>query len=303
MDRLLDLVALRGGHIGKVFWGLGAVLVAYYWYLLTTSGGAPVDARWYWEANPGNLYPHPELLERNGYNYSPAFEVVIGWGRLVSFEVFVALWRALLAGVLLWLAGPLTLFVLFTFPVASELNAGNIQLLLAGAIVLGFRGGWWPATWAFVLLTKVTPGVGLLWFALRRQWRALAIALAVTAAIAAVSFVLWPDRWVGWLALMTAGSPAPVAPFYLPFWPRLAVAVVIIALAAWRGWRWPVIVASCLALPQFYTLSPSMLVGVIPFARNAFGTWAARRRDVIESQADGTLRSQGNPPPDAIVPA
>ena len=42
------------------------------------------------------------------------------------------------------------------------------------AIVLGFR---WPFTWAFVLLTKVTPGVGLLWFAVRREWRSLAIAL------------------------------------------------------------------------------------------------------------------------------
>jgi hypothetical protein len=181
----------------------------------------------------------------------------------------------------------LTVFVLFTFPVASELNAGNIQLLLAAAIVLGFRGGprtSWPATWAFVLLTKVTPGVGLLWFALRRQWRSLAVALGVTAAVAIVTFAIWPDRWFGWLGLITAGSPAPVPPFYLPFWPRFAVAVVIVAVAAWRGWRWPVVVAGCLALPQFYTLSPSMLVGVIPFARESFGRWATARRSVADSQ-------------------
>ncbi len=303
---MLDLIALRGGFVAKVLWGLGAVLVAFYWWQLTSTGGAPVDVRWYWEANPNDLYPHPELLQRNGYNYSPAFELIVGWGRLLTFEVFVAIWRALLAATLLWLAGPLTVFVLFTFPVASELNAGNIQFPLAAAIVLGVRGGprsWWPAAWAFVLLTKVTPGVGLLWFALRRQWRSLAIAIGVTAAIAGVSFVLWPDRWFGWLALMTAGSPPPVPPFNLPFWPRFAVAVLIVIVAAWRGWRWPLVVAGCLALPAFYTLSPSMLVGVIPFARAGFGRWAARRRVAMQERPFGTLRSQGNPPSDAIVRA
>ena len=53
--------------------------------------------------------------------------------------------------------------------------------------MLGFR---YPWTWGFVLLTKVTPGIGLLWFAVRREWRALAIALGVTGVIVAVSLVL-----------------------------------------------------------------------------------------------------------------
>ncbi len=303
VERLLDQLAVRGVLISRAFWVLGALFVTFWWLTLTTGGFAPVDARWYWEANPANLYPHPELLEGNGYNYSPAFELVVGWGRLLSFEVFVAIWRALLAAVLLWLAGPLTLFVLFTVPVASELNAGNIQLLLAAAIVLGFRGGWWPAAWSFVLLTKVTPGVGLLWFALRREWRALAVAGGVTAVIAGVSFVLWPDRWFGWVALVTAGSPLPVFPYYLPFWPRFLGAIAIVAIAAWRGWRWPVVVAGCLALPAFYYISPSMLVGVIPFARAAAGRWAQRRRDAVEARGLETLRPQGNPASDAIVPA
>ena len=105
----------------------------------------------------------------DGYYYSPAFEFVVGWGRLLPFEVFVAIWRAILLGILVYLAGPFTIFVLFTVPVASEINAGNIQLMLALAVVLGFR---WQATWAFVVLTKLTPGIGALWFALRRQWRA-----------------------------------------------------------------------------------------------------------------------------------
>ena len=47
-----------------------------------------------------------------------------------------------------------------------------------------------------MLLTKVTPGVGLLWFAVRREWRALAIALGVTGAIVAVSLLVNGQLWV-----------------------------------------------------------------------------------------------------------
>ena len=272
--------------VSLVLTGIGIVFAAYYWLQLTTTVGLPVDVRWYWEANPADLYPHPELLQQNGYNYSPAFELVVGWGRLLPFDVFTAIWRGILLLALVWLAGPFTAFVLFLYPVASEINAGNIQLLLAAAIVLGFRGGSWAAAWAFVLLTKGTPGVGLLWFALRRRWRELAVALGVTAAIAIVTFALWPDRWFGWIRLITAGSPPPVPPFNLPFLPRFVAAIAIVAIGAWRGWRWPVIVAGTLALPAFYTISPSMLVGVLPFAREAFARWIERRGQ--------TLRAQGN---------
>ena len=253
---------------------LGVIAAIVYWWYLTTRGGLPVDVRYYWEADPGNLYPHPELAERNGYNYSPSFEFVVGWWRWIPFEVFVAVWRAILLALLVWMAGPFTIFVLFTVPVASEINAGNIQIMLAAAIVIGFR---FPAAWAFVLLTKVTPGIGLLWFAIRRQWRALGIAFGATAAIAAFSFVLGPDRWFDYLALMT-GSPAPsVAPYYLPLWVRLGPAIAFIVWGGLTDRRWPVVVGSTLALPVFYIISPSMLVGVLPYARQALGRWLDRR--------------------------
>jgi hypothetical protein len=245
--------------------GLGIVLAILFW-LQFQQTGTPVDAHWYWAADPNNLYPHPELAEGNGYNYSPAFEIVVGWGRHLSFEAFVGIWRIILFATLIWLAGPFTLFVLLLVPVASELNAGNIQILLAGAVVAGFR---WPGAWAFVLLTKVTPGIGLLWFALRREWRALAIAGTVTLAIAVFSFVGEPQRWFDWFHLMT-GSPAPAPPPYdWSFWQRLPIALAFVALGAWRGWRWTVPVAATYALPVFYIISPAMFVGVLPFVRTA----------------------------------
>ena len=283
MTRLLDLLAERAWFISRLFLGLGILICAYYWVLLTSGTGAPVDVHAYWAADPNNLYPPAsDPLRQDAYLYAPAFEVLVGWGRHLSFEAFTAIWRALLLLTLVWLAGPLVGFVLFLYPVASEVNAGNIQLLLAAAIVLSFRGGAWPATWSFVLLTKVTPGIGLIWFALRRQWRALAIAAGATVLIVAVTFALWPDRWLAWLRLIVeGGEPAPLSPFYLPFWPRFIAAAAIVAVGAWRGWRWPVIVGATLALPAFYTISPSMLVGVLPFAREAAGRWAARRREAI----------------------
>jgi hypothetical protein len=281
INRALNSLARRARFFSLLFTGIGIVFAAYYWLQLTSSGGLPVDAFQYWKADPNNLYPHPELLHENGYNYSPAFELVIGWSRLLDLPAFAAIWRAMLLIALVWLAGPFTFLVLFTVPVASEVNAANIQLLLAAGIVLGFRGGPWAATWAFVLLTKVTPGVGLLWFALRRRWRDLAVAITVTLVIVGVTFVIWPDRWFGWARLLLEGSPPPVPPYNLPLLPRLPAATVIVVLGAWRGWRWPVVVAGMLALPAFFALSPSMLVGVLPFLREAMGRWLDARRVAV----------------------
>jgi hypothetical protein len=257
---------------GLVLLGIIAALV--YWWYLTSTGGLPVDVRYYWAADPNNLYPHPELAEHNGYNYSPAFEFIVGWWRWLPFEVFVAIWRAILLALLVWMAGPFTIFVLFTEPVAAEVNAGNIQIMLAAAIVIGFR---YSASWAFVLLTKLTPGIGLIWFAMRRRWRDLGIALGATAAIAAVSFVLHPDLWRDYLAFLSGGlaggASAGVAPYYLPFSVRLVPALAFIVWGGWKGYRWPVVVGSTLALPVYYIISSSMLVGVLPFAREALGKW------------------------------
>lgn len=254
---------------------LGVLAAVGYWWYLTSTGGDPVDVRAYWIADPSDLY-HGALSGQttNAYLYSPAFEFVVGWWRWIPFDIFVAIWRAILLALLVWMAGPFTIFVLFTVPVASEINAGNVQIMLAAAIVVGFR---FPASWSFVLLTKLTPGIGLVWFAIRRRWRDLAIAFGVTAAIVAVSFVLHPDRWSDYVALLTRGPSPGVAPYYLPLWVRLGPAVAFIVWGGVTSHRWPVVVGSTLALPVFYTISPAMLVGVLPFAREALGRWADGR--------------------------
>jgi len=273
-----DLNWLRLGRDGLVILGVLAAVATWWTY---TATGTAVDAHFYWAADPHHLYPHPELAEQNGYNYSPAFEFVVGWGRLLPFEVFAGIWRAILLVALVYLAGPFTLPVLVLWPVASEINAGNIQVLLALAVVAGFR---YPGAWAFVLLSKVTPGLGLLWFLVRREWRMVAIVAATTGAFVAASLIFWADQWPDYLRLITSGKAPSVSPWYLPLWVRLPPAIAITVVAGLTGKRWPVVVAATLALPVFYTISPSMLVGVLPFAREALGRvmrdqgWSLERR-------------------------
>jgi hypothetical protein len=273
---------LRVARDGLVIAGI--IYAVVFWAFYTLNGGQPEDVRWYWSANPHNLYPHPELAEHNGYNYSPAFEFIVGWGRLLPFEVFVAIWRAMLLAIVVYLAGPLTLFVLLTVPVGSEINAGNIQLLLAFAIYVGFR---FPAAWAFVLLTKVSPGVALLWFVLRREWRYLRTVAISTGIVAAASLLLWSDQWPGYLRLITGGAAPAVAPYYLSLWQRLPVAIALVVIGAWRGWRWTVPASACLALPVFYTISPALLVGCLPYLRQATGRWLASRGYSLERAGSG----------------
>ena len=248
--------------------------IAMWWFYTFGSLGQPVDVRYYWAADPSHLYLHPELAEKNGYNYTPAFEYMVGWGRLLPFDVFVAIWRGILLAAVVYLAGPFTLPVLLTVPVASEINAGNIQILLALAIVLGFR---WAGTWAFVLLTKASCGVGLLWFVVRREWRPLLIAGGVTGALVLASLVTHGSQWPGYIDLVTSGASPAVAPYYLPLWVRLPPAIALIVIGARLGWRWTVVAGSTLALPVFYIISWSMLIGMLPFVREAGGRWLAGR--------------------------
>jgi hypothetical protein len=144
-----------------------------------------------------------------------------------------------------------------------EVAGGNVSLLLAVAIVIGFR---WPAAWALVLLTKVTPGIGLLWFAVRREWRHLAIALGAIAAIVAVSAVTMPSAWRDWVDVIigNAGKGGTWASVPVPLWIRMPIAVAVVVWGARTDRAWTVPVAAMLALPALWYGGISMLLAVIP---------------------------------------
>jgi hypothetical protein len=195
--------------------------------------------------------------------YSPPFVLVMSaLPGLMPFEVFAFLLRSAEMLVLIAVAGPAVGAALFIPAVAIELNAANINLLIVGAVLIGFR---YPWVWAFIILAKVTPGIGLLWFLTRREWRHLAMAMGVTLAFAVGSWVLAPDLWPKYLeSLFVVPDTGP----WTIAW-RLPIAAALVVWGARGDHRWAVLVAVFLAMPRWYYLSPVVLVGLFPLVRLA----------------------------------
>lgn len=268
---------------------VGMALIVYAWWQTVGYNVPQIDTWTYYVAWRGGLYGG-EWHSETSYVYSPAFAQLIAPLTLIPWPVFLGLWMALMAAGLVWLFGWLWTGLLVTFigplaalgvmvfgpdvPFANMIGAagrgylvtGNITVLMAIAVVLGFR---YPAAWALILLTKVTPGIGLLWFAVRREWRNLAIALGATALIAGVSFVFAPHLWFEWVTFLRDTDPEPIAGWVWLDWPlrmRLPLAAAVVAVGALRGWRWSVFVAVFLAQPAIWMTTEMLLLAAIPYA-------------------------------------
>ena len=235
-----------------------------------------VDAYTYWKIDPANPYSSSAPGTAQAYFYSPAFAQLTAPIHLLPWQVFIAVWTVLLTAALLWQTGLWMALALLLVPVFVDLTVGNIHILLGAAIVLGFR---WPWTWAFVFLTKITPGVGVLWFAFRREWRNLAIALAATGLIAVASFLYAPNLWRAWIDLLVAATRAPDWKFIVPIpvWFRLPISVAILYWGARTDRRWTVPLASCIALPVLWFNGFAMLVAIIPLLAGTNADAPARR--------------------------
>ena len=245
----------------------GAFLAGIVFAVLIGAGVLPfaVDAHAYWAANPLDPYHDAALSDFDAYFYSPAFTQAIWPLHALPWPIFAGLWTAAIVVAFTWLSGLWLGLVILLPPVFIEVAVGNIHAFLAVAIVLGFR---WPATWAFVLLTKVTPGVGLLWFVVRREWRNLAIALGATAAVVAVSFAIAPPLWSQWLDVLAGRSGASNADLgwyvAIPLWIRVPAAAGLVIWAARTDRRWLVPVAAVLAMPVLWPNAFAVAVGAIP---------------------------------------
>ena len=230
-----------------------------------------VDAYAYWSTRDGSFYDGALADGGAGrigaYLYAPVFAQLLAPFVQLPWPVFAAAWTALNLAVLWWLAGRAALPVLLLPPVAFEVISGNVHLLYAAAIVAGFRFG---GAWALMLLTKVTPGLGLIWFLVRREWRPLAAAVGVTAALIAASWLLDRDAWSAWLELLTSQLAAPLQTtgWYLPvaLLPRLLLAGIVVAIGAWTNRAWAVPIGVTLALPILWLNGLSVLVACLPLA-------------------------------------
>jgi hypothetical protein len=224
---------------------------------------AGVDNHVYWSAwHDGRLYDEGARLATATYIYSPAFAQLIYPFTLLPWDVFRILWIAASWAAMLYLLAPLrgvlrivAIIVAFYFC----LNA-SAEWIVALSLGLGLR---FPATWAALFLTKVTPGVGIVWFAVRREWRSLAIAMGSTAAIVFVSFVAAPGLWFDWVATLLRSVPHTEYGSFLglptpSLLVRLPIAFALVVLGAWRGWPWVLPAAALLAQPDPW--GPTILV-------------------------------------------
>ncbi|MDQ3870549.1 MAG: DUF2029 domain-containing protein [Chloroflexota bacterium] len=272
--------AIRDGLV------LAAVCFCAYLYVFwaVTEQTVGYDAFAYWSVDLDHLY-EGAISEPGWFGYSPALAQVASVFHLLPWHTFLWLWLALLVGTVIWLGGRRTLWLLAFPAVAFELHYANINLLIAAAIVLGFR---YPAAWAFVVLAKVTPGVGLLWFLVRREWRKLGVAVGTTLALAALSFAVAPHLWAQWVEALTVSSTAvPPAILAVPVVVRMPLAIAVVVWGARSDRPWTVPVAATIAMPAFwYATVPSILAAVLPLA-GARPRWRPEARANLEGQRVG----------------
>lgn len=233
---LVGLIPFQGERIG---WGFARDLYAY------------------WAADLADPYTTPVGVGF-AYLYSPVFSQLLAPLKLLPFDVVSALWLVAGLAALWWLGA---LWMLVIPGVSSDLLLGNINVFVAVALALSIR---WPATWAFPLLTKITPGIGIAWLLVSRQWRELLVVVTSTAGIIAASFLLQPDAWAGWIEVLTnsVSSRAESTAQFAPLPVRLGVAgVLVIAAGVW--WRpWLLAVAALVAMPVIWPASLAVLAAI-----------------------------------------
>lgn len=217
-----------------------------------------VDAHAYWlTAHHAHLYGLPPMV-RDAYLYSPAFEQAIRPLTLLPWPVFLAIWIVAETAAFAWLLKPLgwawgvPALLLCGFEVA----AGNVFGFIALAAAVGLRR---PAAWSVPLLTKITPGLGPVWFATRREWRQLAISIWVTLAIAGVSFAIGPGAWSDWFHLLrsSAGTDSTA-------WIHIAAGAALCVVGALTNRRWLLAPAVVLACPVLHGWIPLTILAALP---------------------------------------
>lgn len=254
---------LIGRAAGWLIWPVGlSTFYSVYRFLFVDRAALGMDGHAYWLATQGPLEYSRIPGQMDAFLYSPAFLAAIRPLGGLPWEAFHALWIILQAAALFWLLWPMAArwAIPASFLAIPELFIGNIYLFLAVAAVLAAR---YPAVWSFAFLTKVAPGVGVLWTLVRKEWKAFGIALGVTAAIVGVGWAADPQDWNNWFVFLLANrSGTPDSP--LSYIARLIFAVVLVVLAARLNWSFLIAPAMLLASPVVAGISPLVLLLAIP---------------------------------------
>lgn len=243
-------------------WLAGVFVVVFVFRTFPVQHWYGADAHAYWmTAQSTDLYGIAPGF-RDAFNYSPAFAQAVYPLALLPWAAFFGLWAVMEGTAFAWLLAPLgwRWAVPLWCCCSVEVAFGNIIGMLGVAFVVSLRHPWaWPA----VLLTKITPGVGLIWHAVRRDVRGLIIAAGATAVVTAVSYAFAPAHWHEWLSYLTANRGGAIA---LPL--RVGLAAALVAVAAIRPQWWGLLVAAfVLSVPSLNGWLWATALAVVPRMR------------------------------------
>ena len=239
--------------IGAV-WAFGIVYGVIPYGLCGNTGTVPCDAYSYWavDATP---YTWETNLE---YRYSPAFLWVIGPLQALPFDWFLGIWTAAHIAALVWLRAGWFLIV----PGLNEdVLRGNISTFIALFAVLAIRHS--AAWWVPVLFTKITPAVGLVWHAVRREWRSLGVAAGISAAILTIGWISNSELWAAWFDTLANADQTyevghPLGPPLL----RIILGSAIVAAGALTNRAWLVPIAMLVAVPGLWWFNWGLLAAL-----------------------------------------
>jgi glycosyl transferase family 87 len=276
-ERLLLIVLAAIGGV------LLAVVIGVFWQ-------HPNDNLAYWIAADRLAHDLPiyatgaAAFEPYAYHYPPPLaQALAPFTLFVPALAYVIGYRALLLLTTWDLAGRRMLWMLALIafvPVAIELRFENVQLFMAVAVVYGL--GRWPWAFAVMAVIKVSPGLGVIYLALRRRWRDAAIAAAVGVAIIAVSVALDANLWrqffdaVSGQAGIAGNSIVPV-----PYVVRAVIGLVLVIAGGLIGQRTGellLVAAVTAANPNLTVAGFAVLAAAVPIWRAGPGGIAERAR-------------------------
>jgi hypothetical protein len=145
-----------------------------------------------------------------------------------------------------------------------ELFLGNVHALFALVLIYGFLR---PGLWALPLLTKVTPAVGFIWLAARREWRKFGMAAAWTAGIIAVSAAIDPGAWVDWMRFLLHNADGGARSYATWTVVHYTLAAVLLTYAIRRERPRLLVPVVLLAAPVATYFAPLAILAALPRMR------------------------------------
>jgi hypothetical protein len=141
---------VRSAPLERVVLAANVAVAVLVWAVFLQGATRPVDGWAFYSFMPSAPYvalptSGPDGVGAYPFVYSPPVAAFFSTLHALPFAAFVALIRAAELVVLLWCARSIFFGAILLAPVASEVNAANVNLILVGAILAGFR---WPAAWA-----------------------------------------------------------------------------------------------------------------------------------------------------------